>query len=470
MRGNAGTVLQTLKQHGDLRLADGGNDSLPGLLVALHLEGGIGVGTLLQEGIELALGTALVGLDGDAIQAVWEAEGSSLHLAGDGERVTSEGIELRHDHDVACGSALYVGSLATRHDVEMAQTLGLARTSIYKLQTSLHRTAEHLDKRKLAVLRIVEALKHEGYGALVFGIDVELLAVDQRNAAKIGHGREPRHDCVHEGDNALLLYARTGKDGYEDALADGGREAVFDVFLSDFLALEVGHHHVVVCLGHEVHERLARLFCCVGVLRGDILLDDLAILEVTGLHVHDVDHAGKVCARTHRDGHGTEVVSKALLAEIERGLEVGLGLVQAIDEDGTGQRKVLCCKPKTRGGGLRAINGVHHKERRLRCAHCRIGIAYKVGIAGGIKNVDARAVPLHGSHGSGDGEAASALLRIVVQRGLGAGVATQTGRLARKVQHGLCQHGLAHATLAYQNHILYCLFFCCHMSLLIYRL
>ena len=91
---HAGTGLKAVKQHADLRLANGGDHGLAGVLVALHLEGGVGVRTLLEEGVELALGAAGVGLDGNAVERVGEAEGRGLDLARDGEGVARLGLKL----------------------------------------------------------------------------------------------------------------------------------------------------------------------------------------------------------------------------------------------------------------------------------------------------------------------------------------------------------------------------------------
>ena len=110
---HAGTGPQGGQQHADLRLADGGDHGLAGVLVALHL-GGVGVRALLEEGVELALGAAGVGLDGNAVERV-EAEGRGLDLAVTERGVARLSLKLGNHDDVACGGGLDVGGLPLPH-------------------------------------------------------------------------------------------------------------------------------------------------------------------------------------------------------------------------------------------------------------------------------------------------------------------------------------------------------------------
>ena len=178
MGGDAGAVLQAVKQDADLCLADCGDDGLAGVLVALDLERGICVGRLVQEVVELALGAALVGLDGDAVERVGEAELRRLHLAGDGEGVAGHGLQLGDDNDVAGRGLLDVRGLAAGHAVQVAKALALARTRVDELQAGSQRTSQDLEEGESAVLRVVERLEDEGDGAIVVRGDVQLLAVD----------------------------------------------------------------------------------------------------------------------------------------------------------------------------------------------------------------------------------------------------------------------------------------------------
>ena len=454
MRRDARAVLQAVEKDADLRLSDRGDDGLAGVLVTLDLEGGIGVGALLEEGVELALGAAGVGLDGDAVERVGEAELRRLDLAGHGEGVAGHGLELGHHHDVARSGARHVGGLLAAHLVEVAKALGLARARVGELDARRDGAGQHLEEGEAPVLRVVEGLEGKHHGALVVLGDVELLAVDQRDAAKVGHRGEPGHGGVHEGDDALLAHAAAREHGHEDTLADGLGEKPLELLLRDLLALEVLHHDLVVGFHDKLGELRAGGLGGVGVLGGDVLHDGLAALEVARLHVDDVDDAGEGLAGAHGDGDGAQVGAEALLQRGHGDVEVGVGSVEAVDEQRAGEAELLGRVPQAGGDGARPARRVHDEDRRLARAHGGVGVTDKVGVARGVEHVQARTLPDDGRDSGGDGEAALPLLAVVVQRGLGAGVAAETGGTPRQVEHGLGQHGLAHAALAHKDHVL----------------
>ena len=460
---HAGTRLEAVEQHTDLRLADGGDDGLAGILVALDLEGRVGIGRLLEEGVELALGAALVGLDGDAIERVGEAERRRLDLARHAEGVACLRLELGHDDDVArCGGGDIRGVLAA-HEVEVAQTLGLASAGVRELDAGGDGAGQDLKEAQAPVLGIVQRLEGEDHGAIVVRRDVELLAVDQRDATEVRHGREPRDDGVHEGDDALLAHAAAGEHGDKDALGDRLGQQALKLLLGDLLTFEVLHHDLVIGLGDEVGELGPGILGCLSVCIGNLGDDGLAIHEVARLHVDDVDDALERVARTHGNGHGAELVAEALLQRGEREVVVGIRAIDAVDEDGACEREVLGRVPKARGHGSRAARGIDHEQRGLASTHRGIGIADEIRVARCVEHVYAGALPLDGRDRGGDRESALAFLAVIVQRGLGAGVASQAGGAARQVKHCLGQHGLAHAALAHEDHVLHALWcFCCH--------
>ena len=135
------------------------NNGLAGVLVTLNLKSWIGVGGLLQEREQLALGTALIRLNSHAIQGVGEPECGGLNLAGNGKRVARHSLELWNYHNVAgCGGA-DVSRLFAAHAIQVRKALGLACACVDKLGTCGNGTCEHLYKRKLAVLWILQRLE-----------------------------------------------------------------------------------------------------------------------------------------------------------------------------------------------------------------------------------------------------------------------------------------------------------------------
>ena len=463
VRRHAGARLEAVEQDADLRLADGGDDGLAGVLVTIDLEGRVCVSGLLEEGVELALGSALIGLDGNAVERVGEAERGGLDLAGHAEGVARLGLELGNDDDVASGGGRDVRGVLAAHEIQVTEALGLTRAGVGELDAGGKGACQDLEEGKAAVLRVVQGLEGKGDGTVVVGRDVKLLAVNQRDAAEVCHGREPRDDGIHEGDDALLLDAAAREHGDKDALGDGLGQQALELVLRDLLALEVLHHDLVVGLGNEVGELRAGVFGSLGIGGGDVGDHGLAALEVAGLHVNDVDDALEGVAGAHGDGDLAKLVAKALLQSGEREVIVGVGAIDAVDEDGAREREVLGGIPQTSGHSAGAACGVDHEQRGLASAHRGVGIADEVRIARSVENVDAGALPLDGSDRGRDRESALAFLAVVIQRGLSAGVASQTGGAARQVKHGLGQHGLAHAALAHKDHVLHAFWcFCCH--------
>ena len=179
--------------------------------------------------------------------------------------------------------------------------------------------------------------------------------------------------------------------------------------------------------------------------------------------MNDIDDALEGVAGAHGDGDLAELVAEALLQGGERKVIVGVGAIDAVDEDGACEREILGGIPQASGHGTGAACGVNHEQRGLASAHRGVGVANEVRIARSVEDVDAGALPLDGSDRSRDRESALAFLAVVIKRGLSAGVASQTGGAARQVEHGLGQHGLAHAALAHKDHVLHAFrCFCCH--------
>ena len=460
----AGALLKTVQKDGDLRFSDGGYDGLPGFLVAGHGDRGVGVRGLLQERVDLALAATRVRLDGDAVQGVREAELRRLDLARDGERVAGHGVQLRHHAHVARRNGLHVLHVVAAHLVQVAQALALAGARVDELGAGRDGAREHLHERELAVLLVLQRLEHEGHRAVVVRRYVELLAVHQWHATVVRHGREPLRHVAHERYDALLAHAGACEHGDDHAVGDGLAQQPLELLLGDLLAVEVLHHQLVVGLDRKLHQlRVRGLGGLLQVCR-DVLHHGLSVHKVARLHVHDVDYAAKRLSGAHGHRHGHKAVAITVLGGQERGVPVGVGPVKTVDEERAGDVQVLGRKPQARGDGAGARRGVHHEDCRLRGGERSVRVTHEVRVARRVEHVDPRALPLYRGDRSGDGKTALAFLAVVVKRGLGAGVSTQAGRLARKVEHGLGQHGLAHAALAHECEVLHFPSACSHGS------
>ena len=336
----------------------------------------------------------------------------------------------------------------------MRKTLGLTCTCIDEFNTRLKRSCQYFQERQTTVLRILQRLEGKRNGTLVIRRNIELLAIHQRNTAKIGHLREPAFNGVHKGDSAFLAYTRAGKYRYKHAINQRFIEQTFKLFLSDFAAVKIAHHELIVSFNHQLGQSGARIGCGSSVFLGYIFYYRFPIHKMASFLVYDVNYATKCLAGAHGDCYGTQLVAKALTQELHSRIVIRIRTIKTVDKNSARQGKILGGIPEPRSDGTGTTCRVNDKDGGLAGAHRSICVTDKIRIARCVQHVDARIFPSHGRNGSGNGKSSFGFLGIVIKRGLGTCVAAQTGRSTRQVQHCLRKHGLAHAALAHQNHIL----------------
>ena len=156
MGAHPGTGFQTIKQHGYLRFTNGGDDRLSGILIALNAKRGVCGSGLLQKRKEFTLRTALVGLNGNAIERVGEAERRSFNLTRRRKRISRQRFKLGNHHDVSRSGTGHIGGLTAAHTVQMRKTLGLTCTCIDKFNTRFKRSCQYFQERQTTVLRILQ--------------------------------------------------------------------------------------------------------------------------------------------------------------------------------------------------------------------------------------------------------------------------------------------------------------------------
>ena len=433
-----GTVLKTIEQNRNLRLAHRRNDGLAGLLVAVDAHGRIGLACLLDKRVELLFVAAILGLDGDAVLRVGELKRRSLDLAGNRERIARLGRQLGRHDDIAGIGVTDLGHVAAAHHIQVSQTIALAGARVDQLKARLKRARQHLDEADATLLRIGQGLKHKRHRAVIVARDLERITVDERHFTIVGRRREVRGDVVHQRVDALLLNAIARKDRHKDALGDRLRQQAFKLLLRQrLLAFQVLHHQFVVSLGHQLAQMVMGLLGLGTILLGNLRLNGFGAVAMARLHAHQVNDTVKVLALAPGKGHGAQARAKALLQQVHRGRKAGLGARQAVYEHRTRQTQVLGGIPELNRRRLRAGLGVDHKQSRLADAHRGKGVADKIGVARGIEHIDARTLPVDRRNGRRDGKRTLDLFGVIVERGLGAVVAAQAGGLAGKVEHGL---------------------------------
>ena len=400
-----GAILKTIEQDRNLRLAHRRNNGLASLLVAVDAHSRIGLAGLLDKRVELLFVPAILGLNSDAILRVGELKRRSLDLAGNGERVTRLGRQLgRHDNVAGIG-VTDLGHVAAAHHIQVSQTIALARARVDQLKTRLKRTRQHLDKADATLLRIGQGLKHKRHRTVIVARNLERITVDKRHLAVVRRRREVCGDVVHQRVDALFLNAIARKDRHKYALGNRLRQQAFKLLLRQrLLAFQVLHHQLIVGLGHQLAQMVMGLLGLGTILLGNLRLNGFGSVAMARLHAHQVDDAVKVLALAPAQGHGAQARAKALLQQVHRGRKAGLGARQAVYEHRTRQTQVLGGIPELNRRRLWAGLGVDHKQSRLADAHRGKGVADKIGVARGIKHIDARALPVDRRDGRRDGE------------------------------------------------------------------
>ena len=214
------------------------------------------------------------------------------------------------------------------------------------------------------------------------------------------------------------------------------------------LALEVLLHERLVGLGDQVGELLASGLGGGGELGGDVE-DLLAVaLVVIGLHADDVDDAAEVGLFTHGDLHGTHAVTELRVERRHDRREVRVLLVHPVDEHGARDSDSSGDPPETVSLDLGSGDGVDDEERHLGRFHAGDGVAYEVGIAGGVDDVDLDTVVNDGRQGEVDRELALDLFRIVVETGVSVVHGSQALGCAGQVEHRFGKRRLARTAVS----------------------
>ena len=456
---HARLLLEARKKRLHLGLAHGGDHRLVRLLAAGHAQGRVVLDRTRQERPQLVLVLLVDGLDGHRVLGNRQRQGVDGHVAGLRQRVAGTSVgELGHHDDVAGFRALHVGRLLAHHHVEVTEAILLARARVDQLHARLEHARDDLEEAQASHKRVGHRLEHE-CGRLALFVHERLLPVGQTEAPVMARMREVGADVLHKALDALLDDRGTHEHGNEQLLRDSLVEQPLQLLLRQLLlAVEVLHHQLVIGLGHEIAQLVARRARRVGVLGRNVLhalIGGSVLVEVARLHPDDVDDALEVRVHADGDGHGAQARAEARVQKRHGRVEVGVLAVDVIDEHGARQAHILGLTPELRGHDLRARHGVNHEQRHLGRLHARQRVADEVGMARRVEQVDLVVFVRDGSDGRADRELAPDLLLVVVKVGFPVVGRAHAGRAARDVQHRLGERCLAGAVLAHQHDVPY---------------
>ena len=197
-------------------------------------------------------------------------------------------------------------------------------------------------------------------------------------------------------------------------------QAEQDLLVAEGFGLQVLLHQRVVGVGHRLHEQGAQPLGLVEEVGGDVLFGAVArkVDSVqTGLHRHQVDDPPEILLRP--DGHGNHHRPGGEgFGHVVHGLEeIGPLPVHLVDEGDAGHLELVGPLPDLLGLGLDPRDGGNDEYRTSEDPKTVAGVVEKVGVAGGIDDVQAVPLPLAVVKAGADGDPALDFLRLEVHIG-----------------------------------------------------
>ena len=407
----------------------------------------------------LVLLAAGLGRDGDAVAGLIERDGLDLDdLARLAERVA--GLDLVHlgdGADVAAGELLDLGILLALGDVQAAELLGLAGAGVDHGHIGLDGAGEHLDVGILAVL-VGNGLEDER-GRQCAGRDDEfgglaVLILGHQGAGVLRLGKK-LDDGIHQDARAHALNGGAAHDREEGQVLDALAQAMDHLGIGEVFTGEELFHKFLARLGDGLLERVVELIeHGLFVLRHFDLDAAAAGAELERALMQHVDDADDLLALVPDGGdHGGDVLAEALAQRGERGVIVGVLLVDLGDVDQAGEVILFAILPCLLRADADAGLGGADDHGGVGCLNSLRDLAGEVKAAGRVEHVDLAAVIFHGSHSQRNARLAADLLRIVVTGGVAVGDPAETVGTAGQEEHTLSEGGFAAAAMAKQHDI-----------------
>ncbi len=191
-----------------------------------------------------------------------------LNLTGNGERVARHSLDffgtISRYRRPWRSSQEQPFPFAAIYDTGVRKASGLRARVVDKLEPARKCTCKHLHKGKLAVLWILQHLKANASGRRHQGI--VLLAVYQRNAAKVGHSWEPAGQQRQEG-RVTLSRTQEPRRQNKNAHKQPGPADPQALPACNLSALKVAHHHLSAHLNNQLGQRRGQLRLCLELSR-----------------------------------------------------------------------------------------------------------------------------------------------------------------------------------------------------------
>ena len=445
------------EQRLDGGVTHGRNHGLMRFLVAANAQRRVVLGSLRQKRAHLVLVLLVSSLEGDRVLRRRHGQRVDGNRPRKRQRVAHARVgQLRHHDDVAGLRALHVGGFLAHHHVQVPQAVLLARARVHQLRAGGEHAADDFQVAQAPDEGVGHGLEHERRRLAVL-VHVGFLAVCQLEGAVVARMREVRADVLHHAANALLNNGGADVNGYEQLLGDGLIQKLFQLFLRQLLgAVEVLHHQLVVGLGHQVAQTVARNLRGLGVIGRNVLdavVGGAILIEVARLHAQHVDDALEILGHANGDGDRPQTAAETRVQLRHDGVEVGVLAIDVVDEYRARKAHPLGLAPQLRGHDLRPGHGIDDEERHFSGLHGGQRVADEIGMARRVEQVDLVIMIRNGRDGRPQRELAANFLLVVIEVGLAVMRRPHARGAAGNVQHRLGERRFAGAVLADEHNV-----------------
>ena len=443
-------VLQLTTDNVQMLFTQTAEQHITRLDVLFDGDGGIFFTDTIQAGDDFIILSLLFGIDGHADAGGREHDGLNLDdIALIAESIIGRSIlQLGQGTDVACIELVNRNGLLATHENRGGGFFCLFDIHIIGSNRDVQRPPHDLNDGILTKL-VVDGLGHMAHHFAITGqLNGRTFTVGSFRKLCFCSRGKVMHDIIGQSLNACIVKSRHAHNRSNGTFLHALAQTIQNIFLGELHLFEELLHKSLVCFGSSLGKLFVKLLYFTLQIAGNSDLFQTLGTEFVGHGVNDIHKAYKITAlhdgELNRNHRGTELfvyVSHDLL-------EVGVFTVHLVDDHDMGLVLFMAHGHSLFCTHHGAGNGAHHDDSAVAEEHGGSYIAIEIVTTRSIDKVDLGVFPLDRKHAHVDGAAALDLFRIKVGSGGSVFNLADTIQKSGIKKHGLCQSGLALASMA----------------------
>ena len=289
----------------------------------------------------------------------------------------------------------------------------------------------------------------------VGGVALVFVAVGGLHGGSLVRGGAVLEDEVHEALDALVVAGGGADHGEGAAVGDTEFETLDHVFLGEGAFFEELVHEGLFVLSGSLDEGVVHLLSLVGEVGGDVFHHHLATVggELEELHLEQVDDGVEADTGIHRVLQGHHAAAEVLLELMKSLIEVGLLVVELVDDEHHGDVHSLRVTPLDLGTHVHAVLAVDHHQSGVHHAHCTDGLANEIIKTRAIHHIDLASLIFSIHHRALDGLLSFQLDFAIVGNGVLVLYGTSSADDTAVKSHSLGQCRLTYAVTANDGNV-----------------